>query len=83
MKIINTEGEENVPYFDVGFKTEVDGSCSIVYENEFYILGGKQIYSQISKIEAGDANVGLVRSFCTAKKFDNFTIFSEPIKAVN
>ena len=51
---MNTNGDENVPLFDLGLKTEVDGSCSVVYENEFYILGGKQIYSQISKIQADE-----------------------------
>lgn len=53
-QIVNTNGDENVPLFDLGLKTEVDGSCSVVYENEFYILGGKQIYSQISKIQADE-----------------------------
>ena len=49
--LINESGRhDEVSCFTVGAGTEAYGSCSTLWQNDFYIIGGKNEMKQISKL---------------------------------
>ena len=85
-------GETKLSDFSMGDDTSVHGSCSLTWQNDMYIIGGRESYSrQISRIQrcrlarVGSLDFPLELGGCTGTALDNigflkFTRFSEPYK---
>jgi len=72
LKIIKVSGEYSDIWFVYGDKTDVYESCSVTYQNRFYIFGGHYEKRQISMINGcklertGDLNFDFYYGSCGA-----------------
>ena len=48
--VISFDGEYRYPSFSFGADTEVEYSCAVQYQGQYYVFGGYNILYQISKI---------------------------------
>lgn len=72
-------GETKLPNFSMGDDTSVYGSCSLTWQNDMYIIGGREAYSrQISRIQrcrlvrVGSLDFSLELGACTGRALSTF-----------
>ena len=67
-------------YFEFGENTEVDGSCSIVWQNQIYIFGGHYKHYQVSRVDncvlhgIGNMAISHVNGACAAIEQKNLVL---------
>ena len=70
-QLINTDGDQLSVAFEYDKDTEVDGSCSVLFNNQFFVFGGKKLTYQISTVENcrlrkyGELPFSFFRGACT------------------